>query len=99
MVIKEGVYFSVVDNCYFLSVSTQFYYGGHKHQILKGNEPPHDKTNAMACASSEDSDQPGHPPSDQSLRCPHKEHEESLGSELLTFLLMNVFIALKGSHF
>ena len=27
------------------------------------NEPPHDKTNKMACASSEDSDQPGHPPS------------------------------------
>ena len=26
-------------------------------------EPPHDKTNKMACASSEDSDQPGHPPS------------------------------------
>ena len=26
-------------------------------------EPPHDKTNEMACAPSEDSDQPGHPPS------------------------------------
>ena len=26
-------------------------------------EPPHDKTNKMACAPSEDSDQPGHPPS------------------------------------
>ena len=26
-------------------------------------EPPHDKTNKVACASSEDSDQPGHPPS------------------------------------
>ena len=25
-------------------------------------EPPHDKTNKMACALSEDSDQPGHPP-------------------------------------
>ena len=25
------------------------------------NEPPHDKTNKMACAPSEDSDQPGHP--------------------------------------
>ena len=24
-------------------------------------EPPHDKTNAMACAPSEDSDQPWHP--------------------------------------
>ena len=27
------------------------------------NEPPHDKTNKMACAPSEDSDQAGHPPS------------------------------------
>ena len=26
-------------------------------------EPHHDKTNQMACAPSEDSDQPGHPPS------------------------------------
>ena len=31
--------------------------------INNGNEPPHDKTNLMACAPSEDSDQPGHPPS------------------------------------
>ena len=27
------------------------------------NEPSHDKTNKMACAPSEDPDQPGHPPS------------------------------------
>ena len=27
------------------------------------NEPPHDKTNKMACAPSKDSDQSGHPPS------------------------------------
>ena len=26
-------------------------------------EPPHDKTNRTTCAPSEDSDQPGHPPS------------------------------------
>ena len=26
-------------------------------------EPPHDNTNKMACAPSEDSDHPGHPPS------------------------------------
>ena len=26
-------------------------------------DPPHDKTNKMACAPSEDSTQPGHPPS------------------------------------
>ena len=30
-------------------------------------EPPHDKTNKMACASREDSDQPGHPPEESSL--------------------------------
>ena len=29
----------------------------------KQNEPHRDKTNKMACAPSEDSDQPGHPPS------------------------------------
>ena len=29
---------------------------------LVRSEPPHDKTNKMACAPSEDSDQPGHPP-------------------------------------
>ena len=31
--------------------------------LLKLIEPPRDKTNKMACAPSEDSDQPGHPPS------------------------------------
>ena len=44
-------------------------------------KPSHDKTNEMACALSEASDQPGHPPSlvrvyaqaDLSLRCPHGE--------------------------
>ena len=30
---------------------------------VKTNEPPHDETNTMACAPSEDSDQPEHPPS------------------------------------
>ena len=30
---------------------------------VHSNEPPHDKTNKMACAPSEESDQPGHPPS------------------------------------
>ena len=37
------------------------------------NEPPHDKTNKMACAPIDDSDHSGHPPSLISLRCPHKE--------------------------
>ena len=43
------------------------------------NEPPHDKTNKMTCAPSEDSDQPGRPPSLIILRC---LHEETLGPEL-----------------
>ena len=30
---------------------------------VRANEPPHDKTNKMACAPSEDSDQAGHPTS------------------------------------
>ena len=30
---------------------------------LSENKPPYDKTNKMAFAHSEDSDQPGHPPS------------------------------------
>ena len=30
---------------------------------LMSNEPPRDKTNKVACVPSEDSDQPGHPPS------------------------------------
>ena len=44
--------------------------------ISRKNELPHDKTNKMACAPSEDSDQSGHPPSLISLCC---LHEESLG--------------------
>ena len=31
--------------------------------MLTSKEPSHDKTNKMACAPSQDSDQPGHPPS------------------------------------
>ena len=30
--------------------------------LITITEPPHDKTNNMACAPSQDSDQPGHPP-------------------------------------
>ena len=43
---------------------------------LKTHRPPYDKTNKMACAPSEGSDQPGHPPSLIRVRFPH---EESLG--------------------
>ena len=31
--------------------------------IVNKNEPRHDKTSKLTCALSEDSDQPGHPPS------------------------------------
>ena len=40
------------------------------------NEPPHDKTSKIGCATSEDSDQPRHPPSLIRVCC---LHEESLG--------------------
>ena len=43
-------------------------------------EPQHDKTNKMTCVPSKNSDQPGHPPTLISLRCPH---EEALGPLLL----------------
>ena len=32
-------------------------------KFIQSFEPPHDKTNNMVCVPSEDSDQPGHPPS------------------------------------
>ena len=35
----------------------------YKEGLTCANEPPHDKTNKMACSPSEDSDQPGHSPS------------------------------------
>ena len=45
---------------YVLSYSGSF---GLNFLIPPTYEPPHDKTNKIICASSEDSDQPGHPPS------------------------------------
>ena len=44
--------------------------------LQKQFEPPHDKTNKMACIPSKDSDKPGHLPSLISFHCPN---EESLG--------------------
>ena len=44
--------------CHFL-----WNYASKCKQFKVKHEPPHDKTNKMACASSKDSDQPGHPPS------------------------------------
>ena len=55
------------------------------------NEPPQDKTNKMARAPSEDSDQPGHPPSLISLRC---LHEESFcpNCHILDYVCTNVYL-------
>ena len=46
------------DKTYFKTLPSALSFQDHKKY-----EPPHDKTNKMACATSEDSDQPGHPPS------------------------------------
>ena len=57
------------------------------------NESPYDKTNKIACAPSEYSDQPAwaSTQSDQSLRCPHKE---SLGPRLIWVLAGRTVILL-----
>ena len=47
--------------------------------LLIYQQSENDKTNKMICAPSKDSDQPGHPPSLISLRCPL---EEALGPGL-----------------
>ena len=60
---------------------------------LKLNEPPHDKTNKMACVPSENLDQPVHLPSLISLRCPH---EESFGPLLPTERTAKTLIRLGG---
>ena len=45
------------------------------HIYISAKKERKKQTNKMACAPSEDSDQPGHPlsESDQSFRCPHEE--------------------------
>ena len=53
--------------------SQQLFYYISNEQIDKEFEPMHDKTYKMACAPSEDSDRPGHPPSLISLRWPHEK--------------------------
>ena len=61
----ENLFFVIVGNyekhmpyCYIPFPTTVL-----KNLKTSTNEPPHDKTNKMACAPSKDSDQPGHPPS------------------------------------
>ena len=63
------------------------------HPGLRKYEPPHDKTNKMTFALSEDSDQPGHPPSLISLR---SLHEETLGHQLPTEHTAKTLIRLRG---
>ena len=57
-------------------------------------ERTYDKTNKIACASSEDSDEPGHPPSLISLRCPNGK--KSWGPELPTERTAKALIRLGG---
>ena len=47
----------------FITASTYSMKGELTPYFTIANEPLHDKTSKMACAPSEDSDQPGHPPS------------------------------------
>ena len=47
----------------FQSVVDETYVENDPLQPFNSFESPHDETNKMACAPSEDSDQPGHPPS------------------------------------
>ena len=65
-------------------------------QLQGIHEPPHDKTNKMAIAPSEDTDQSAHPPSLISLRCPL---EEILGPQLPIERTTKTLIRLGGSEF
>ena len=56
-------------------------------------EPPHGKTKKLMCAPNKESDQPGHPLSDQSLRYPH---EETLGLKLPIVCTVKTLIRLGG---
>ena len=71
------------------------YYLSICFRVFELFEPPHDKTNKLACAPSEDSVQPGHPPmqSDQRLHCPH---EETLGPQLPVKRTAKTLIRLGG---
>ena len=52
-----------VSNAFAGSLSVQSLVLCYWNVLATTFEPPHDKTNKMACAPSEDSDHPGHPPS------------------------------------
>ena len=56
-----------------LSDALVFEFLGHLPYVSFPCPTLHDKTYKMACAPSEDSDQPGHPPSLISLPCPHEK--------------------------
>ena len=61
------------------------------HQIpILLNGPPHDKTNIMTFAPSEDSDQPRHPPS-------LSPHEETLSPQLFSERTAKTLIRLGGN--
>ena len=52
------IIFQLSSNTYFICSIVSLW-----GKMTMKNEPSHDKTNKMACAPSEDSDQPGYPPS------------------------------------
>ena len=49
---------------YFIKISRYKVFKGHKSEF----EPQHDKTNKIACAPSEDTHQPGHPPNERTVK-------------------------------
>ena len=56
-------YMQEQDNIKDIHVATLDFNTNIQGRFLSKFEPPYDKINDMACATSEDSDQPGHPPS------------------------------------
>ena len=68
--------FAITPSCFCLYVRPYYSQLQTRWISRKSFEPALDKTNKMACAPSEDSDQPEHLPSLSSLRC---SHEKSLG--------------------
>ena len=56
-------YFEATKKIHVIPITLKIQNVGRSMLWKKLNEPPHDKTNNVACAPSEDSDQPGHPPS------------------------------------
>ena len=89
----KGFKNDLIHGCYIYwgRKEMQNFWTARNSNITKIFEPAHDKTNRMACAPSEDSDHPGHPPSlirvfavfvpaqsDHSLRCARNRYPRFL---------------------